>query len=261
MSSMTSPRGPLPARVYWVRRTLALVLALLLVFAIGKVLTSFGGDDGGAPKAATMAGTNSPSATPQAGSATGAGSAAGTQTVSGRAAKTTKSSGRKAGKRTVPQSVPTGPCQPDAVTVTSTVATVDGGAESTLPLRFTSTGGACTWRVSSKTVVLKITSGTDRIWSSQDCQDSIPTTDVVVRPAGEKPAQVDVTWSGRRSEAGCVKGTAWADPGSYHVSTASLGGQPTDTQFVVAAPPRPTVTRTVHPKRTRTPKAVETPKG
>ena len=50
MSSM-APRGPLPARVYWVRRTLVLVVALALVFGIGKLLTGFGGD----PKATTAA--------------------------------------------------------------------------------------------------------------------------------------------------------------------------------------------------------------
>lgn len=248
---MTSPRGPLPARVYWIRRSLAVLLALVLVFVIGKVLTSFGGNDGGAPQAATVADKSSPSPTPQAVGTAGTASAPTTQ----------RAPGKVTGKSVEPQSVPTGQCRDDDVTVASTVTRVDGGGTTILPLQLTTTGGACTWRVSSKTVVLKITSGSDRIWSSQDCTDSIPTTDFVVRPAGEKPAEVDVTWSGRRSDADCAKGTAWADVGTYHVTTASLGGDATDTQFEVAAPPRPTVTRTTRPKRTKSPKVVQTPNG
>jgi hypothetical protein len=253
MSSMTSPRGPLPARVYWIRRCLALLLALLLVFVIGKVLTSFGGSDGsgGNPAAANVADKKTPSATPQ-NDGTGAGSAAGTAQPSTKPKKTA-----------TPLSVPTGQCQDEDVTVTSTVTRINGGGEAKLPLELTTTGGACTWRVSAKSVVLKITSGTDRIWSSQDCKGAIPTTDVIVRPDGEKPAKVNVTWSGRRSHGGCAKGTAWADPGWYHVSAASLGGSPSDTQFELAAPPRPTVTKTAHPKQkpTKKPTSGKTPKG
>src|SRR3712207_838388 len=47
MSGVTRPRGPLPARVYWVRRALVLGLAVVLVFAIGRLLQgfTFGGDE------------------------------------------------------------------------------------------------------------------------------------------------------------------------------------------------------------------------
>jgi hypothetical protein len=243
---MTSPRGPLPARVYWVRRGLALLLALLLVFVIGKVLSSFGGNDGGGSATATIVSKESAGPTqPPDGSA--AGSAAVTD-------QSTKNSGQKTAQKTAqPLSVPTGQCQDDAVLVTPKVTKVDGGGGATLPLELTTTGSACTWRVSSATVVLKITSGSDRIWSSQDCSGTIPTTDVVVRPPDEKAAQVDVSWGGRRSQAGCPKGSGWADPGYYHVTAASLGGTPTDVQFEVAAPPRPTVTKTAHPKPTKQP--------
>ena len=69
----------------------------------------------------------------------------------------------------------------------------------------------------------------------------------MVRPQGEKEARVDVTWSGRRSATGCPKGTKWADPGYYHATAATLGGQPTDVQFQVVKPPRGTKTETVTP--------------
>ncbi|MEP6815864.1 MAG: hypothetical protein ABI873_09970 [Marmoricola sp.] len=251
MSSVTSPRGPLPPRVYWIRRGLLVLFAMLLVFVVGKVLSSFGGNDGGGSARAANVAVSTTSAAPHADATTGAGSAAGTVRPAKRSGNATL----------LPQSVPTGQCQDSDVTVTSTVTRVAGGGKVALPLELTTTGGACTWRVSSKTVVLKITSGIDRVWSSQDCAASIPTTDVVVRPVGEKAAKVDVTWTGRRSDSGCPSGSAWADPGYYHVTAASLGGAPTDTQFKLAAPPRPTVTKTTHPKPTKKPKSVKTPKG
>lgn len=252
MSSMTSPRGPLPARVYWIRRSIVVLLALLLVFVIGKALTSFGGGDGGGsnPAASNVSDKKSADPTPLSGVA-GAGPTVGVTPTA------------KSKKRATPLSVPTGQCQDEDVTVTSTVTRINGGGRATLPLKLTTAGGACTWRVSAKTVVVRITSGNDRIWSSQDCTRAIPTTDVVVRPEGEKPATVNVAWSGRRSHVGCSKGTAWADPGWYHVTAASLGGTPSDTQFELAAPPRPTVTKTAHPKHKASgkPTSGKTPKG
>ena len=47
MGSVRHPRGRLPQRVYWVRRSLVLVVALLLVFGIGKLLGGNGQDPAG----------------------------------------------------------------------------------------------------------------------------------------------------------------------------------------------------------------------
>ena len=44
MSSLTQPRGPLPARVYWTRRLILLAVAALLLVTLARVLT--GGSDG-----------------------------------------------------------------------------------------------------------------------------------------------------------------------------------------------------------------------
>ena len=42
---------------------------------------------------------------------------------------------------------------------------------------------------------------------------------------------------------------------------ATLGGEPTDVQFQVVGPPRPTVTKTTHPKPKKQPSATATPQG
>ncbi len=141
------------------------------------------------------------------------------------------------------------------------VRKVDGGSTITLPLKLVSTDGSCTWQASPEALVVKVVSGKDRIWTSQDCRSSVPTQDVVVRPEGEKATVVDVTWTGRRSREGCPTGTEWADVGYYHAIAATLGGEPTDVQFQVVGPPRPTVTKTTHPKPKKQPSATATPKG
>ena len=56
MGSVTHPRGRLPRRVYWVRRSIVLVVALLLVFGVGKLLGGTGKDD---PGSAIKANTSS----------------------------------------------------------------------------------------------------------------------------------------------------------------------------------------------------------
>ena len=47
MGSVRHPRGRLPRRVYWVRRSVVLGVALLLVFGIGRLLGGTGEDDPG----------------------------------------------------------------------------------------------------------------------------------------------------------------------------------------------------------------------
>jgi hypothetical protein len=118
-----------------------------------------------------------------------------------------------------------------------------GGVD--LVLGLTGVKPACTFTASSDTLVAKVTSGKDRIWSSQDCPASIKKASVVVRSA--EPATVTVSWSGRRSDQQCSRSTAWALPGYYHLTAAVIGSEPNDTQFQLASPPRPVITRTAKP--------------
>jgi hypothetical protein len=86
----------------------------------------------------------------------------------------------------------------------------------------------------------------DNIWSSQQCPSSIREADVVVRSA--VPAEVVVNWDGRRSDEDCSRSAGWATPGYYHAIAATLGGEPTDTQFQLTRPPAVVVTVTPKPK-------------
>lgn len=244
-SPLARPRGRLPQRVYWVRRVLVLVTALAMVFAVARLLGSGGAaeTDGTATiTAAHPQHPRTPSPTgfvgPVAGPAVGTPSASqGTQTPSGSP---------------TPLATPTGPCVAADLTVTPVITTAAAGRPIPIGLQLTGTQPACSFTVSPKTVVLKVTSGNDRIWSSQDCHKAIPTRTVAVRSAAA--TTVPVTWSGRRSDSGCTRTTAWAEPGYYHALAAALGSAPSDVQFRLTLPSRPVVTKTAHPKPTPTPK-------
>jgi hypothetical protein len=242
MSAVTRPRGPLPSRVYWTRRLIVVGVALALVFGIGHLLG--GGSDGrseGDVAALTGADTqpgHGDTGHPATGSTTGH--------TTTRHTTTTKP------KPTLPPlAEPDGPCDPSEVLVTPNISGARAGGEVVLTLELTSTdSAACTWRASASTLALKLTSGSDFIWSSQQCPRSVTAQDLILRKpvAGDKrvvPAKVGVHWSGRRSDVDCRRTTDWARPGYYHATAAALGGTSTDQQFELNYPSRPTITVTV----------------
>ncbi len=149
---------------------------------------------------------------------------------------------------------PSGPCAIDDITVTPTVPKPVAGGRVDLVLQLTGIRPACTFAVTSKTLVARITSGKDRIWSTQDCPGSVKAASVVVRSAA--PTDVVVSWSGRRSDDSCSRATPWALPGYYHVTAAAIGSEPGDAQFQLTSPPRPVVTKTAHPKKKHHKRAV-----
>jgi len=143
-----------------------------------------------------------------------------------------------------PLAVPTGPCADSDVRVDPSVdGTAYAGSDVTITLNLTTLESpACTWEVSSDSVVVKLTSGSDRIWSTQDCAAAIATQSVIVRK--DAKTKVDITWSGQRSDDDCTRTTLWAQPGYYFATAAALGAEPEDQQFQLLTPLRPTITPT-----------------
>lgn len=255
MSSLTNPRGPLPAGIYWRRRALVIGLALLLVGGLGWLLTGASdGSDGEAaardraalvgqegtraaePSATTV--TTSPTATEAAEPA------AKDRSATGRAGKSKK---QKAREKKAPLPAPDGPCDPADVTVRPVVRDAVAGKRVDIELALrTEESEACTWTASADTVTLKITSGDDDIWFSSQCPDALPTEDVVVRSGTS--TRVTVPWDARRSDEGCTNQRLWAMPGWYHVQAAALAGEPTEVQFELTRPVSETITPTPTPE-------------
>lgn len=251
MTALTSPKGPLPARVYWVRRVLLLGVVLLLVVGIARLLG--GGSDAkssGTPTATRAAATGaatSSSAAADAPEASADAPAADPATTPGRKRKRDRDVpvATPTPEAPVPPA-PTGVCTNEDVAITPNAdgATAGGKVQFLLTLR-TKVTPACTWQVSPDTLTLKITSGEDDIWASRECTVSIPTQDVTLYR--DFDASVPVVWSGRRSDEECSKLTEWADAGWYHLLVATYAGEPVDLQFQLGVPAPVTVTKTVDP--------------
>ena len=248
MGAPTTPRGRLPQRVYWVRRGLVVLVALLLVLGIGKLLGGGGSDGAGTASDAAAKSAAKPSASSAAPMGPTAVATPGTPTETSTGAPTATATGSA-----VPLVAPSGPCTDDEVTVTPSIPQAWAGVRSTIDLQLQGTQPACTFDVSSSTVVVKITSGSDRIWSSQDCPKAVPTQQVVVRSGTS--TTVPVRWSGRRSDADCSSSPDWALPGFYHVVAAAFGSTPTDRQFQVTRAPARRVTQTPTPTPGASPSA------
>lgn len=242
MSGLARPRGPLPARVYWFRRSMVLFTAFALVFAIGRLLSGPDSEPSGDTVAVTAA---EPSATTPG--------VAGPMPIKSTAAGKPRRPTPSPTGTPVVLAEPSGPCSVDEITVTPTVPTAVAGRRVNLVLELTGIRPACTFSVSSRTLVAKVTSGPDRIWTSQDCPAAIRAASVVVRSA--VPTKVVVPWNGRRSDDDCSRNTGWALPGYYHVRAAAIGSEPGDAQFRLTSPPRPVVTRTAQPTKQSTAKA------
>jgi hypothetical protein len=215
---------------------MVLVTALALVFAVGRLLngSGSGSSDG---KATVTAGSPTPTTT--------------TPGVAGPfPIRATGGSGRPAaaGTPTV-LAAPTGPCAVNEISVAPTVPHPVAGGRVALVLELTGIKPACTFAVSSRTLVAKVTSGKDRIWSTQDCPGAVHESSVVVRSAA--PTQVTVTWSGRRSDDECSRSTSWALPGYYHLTAAVIGSEPGEARFRLIGPPRPVITRTAKPHQAK----------
>lgn len=243
MGTVVHPRGRLPARVYWFRRSLVLLTVLALVFAIGRLLNG-----GSSPAHTAVEAAATPSSTPSASPAAGLAGPMPLRPV-GTGAVQPSATGSP-----VVLAAPSGPCAVDEITVTPSVPSADAGGKVSLVLELTGIRPACTFSVTSKTVVAKVTSGKDRIWSTQDCPHAISASTVVVRSAA--PTKVVVPWSGRRSDDDCSRSTSWALPGYYHLTAAAIGSEPATAQFRLGVPPRPVVTKTAHPKKKKQKQAV-----
>lgn len=238
MTAATRSRGRLPQRVYWFRRVLVLTVAAALVFGIGRVLEAGPGSGDG------------PSARPASAQGSGVTPPAPTSLATAEV-NPARQGRRKAGEprrsRTA-LAMPTGPCRASDVRVAPLLReTAYAGGDVRLTLRLTTLESpACTWQVGPGAVAVRLISGSDRIWSSQDCPSAVPTVPVVLRSG--KAAFVEVTWPGRRSNSDCSRMTDWAVPGWYHVSAAALGSDPVTEQFELKAPIPETITPTPTPR-------------
>jgi len=192
MALSVRPVGPEPAATYWVRRAVLVVALLLVVLLLRGLLTSSDGPD-------TVA---TGSATPRP-----------TPSVSASASAAPSPS----------PSPSTGPCADDALEVQARAEqeSYAAGGRPLLLLDVTNTGTVpCTRDLGQAAIELLVVSGSDRIWSSDDCAPGGPERVVTLEPG--EPSRAQVTWPGQRSLPACAGPQADAQAGTYRV-TARVG--------------------------------------
>lgn len=204
------PVGPEAESTYWLRRAVLAVGVVLLLVLLTTLVG--GGDD---PD--TLAGDASPSPSPVAGPTTSP-----TASPSGTASPTASPRGTaspSASPGATPTSSPGGRCDPDALTI-EPAADQDSysvGSSPRLSLTVANTGSTpCTLDLGQAQVELVVTSGGDRIWSSDDCAPGGEPGIVTLEP--REPAVQRVTWNGLRSQPGCPGDRTRAEAGTYRVA-------------------------------------------
>ena len=243
MSVLVRPSGPLPSRVYWIRRIAVLAVALVLVTGVAAVLGALSDGASGPDRASQVAATTTDAETSKAASQPASDSADGT-------APSTSPTREPAPDRPEAEQVrPDGPCVDSDVLASPIVYRAMAGQRTRILLELTTRESpACRWRASAGTVTVKLTDHTgEEFWSTRQCPSAVPRRDLVLRRT--KGVRIAVVWSGRRSDPDCSVNTQWALPGWFRVQSAALAGEPRELLFelrrpvrVVTSAPEPTPT-------------------
>jgi hypothetical protein len=187
------PVGPLPASTYWRRRVLILVVLVVVVLVLAKACGS--GD-----KKDTLSG------------------AAASPSPSAAASEAPSAAPSPSPSPQSPSPAPLQACR-DTVLQISTESDAEaypsgGSPKFTLTVRNIGSV-ACTRALGPDAVELRVFSGEDRIWSSDDCNTAKGEGVMTLKP-GEAQA-LTVRWPGKRTKPDCVVGDV-AQPGTYRVS-------------------------------------------
>ena len=89
----------------------------------------------------------------------------------------------------------------------------------------------CVVSVTPKTFELKIYSGTDRIWSSDDCARAVKPRKATVK--AEDALEWRMAWDGQRSRAGCRSRPEAPKPGTYFATAQLDGAKPVQLRMIL----------------------------
>jgi hypothetical protein len=228
------------ASVYWRRRFIALVVGLAVLAVVAWALN--GAINGRAP--ANSSGTNSANTTN-----TGITNPLSATNAPNSAAShgSTTGSGKKGGAGAVHHSPSPGPsashhpaagqrglktCARSDVVLSVFSAQANYSARQTPEFTIDVVSTApktCTFNIGASRLVLQITQGNKKIWTSADCAEGRAQLNSRLRRG--VPTTVPITWDGQRSAPGCpVPGTA-AKPGTYTATATDGHLSSTSVQF------------------------------
>jgi hypothetical protein len=188
---MMHPTGPQSPGVYWVRRAVVLVVLLVLLLGVRWLLTGRGGGTPSATPTPSPSSSSSQSSTPT----------------------TSTSTSPK------PTSTGTVSCTKSQISVTASTdaASYPVGSTPHLRMKIENTSSTpCTRDIGASQNELLITSGTARVWSSDDCSPGGGSQVVTMAPG--QSYSVAVTWLGKLSAKGCPANQPAATKGTYKLT-------------------------------------------
>jgi hypothetical protein len=208
------PSGPLPARVYWVRRTIVLGLPLLVVALVVWVLVGRGAAGASADGELPPASETSPAGTDATTPAGDEGADAGEE-------QDDASSDQPAN------------CAPEvlALAITATAESFPAGVSPTFAVSITNTGSEpCLVDAGEAQREVVITSGVDRVWSSRDCV-AAGTEERTLLLGGGVVDETPLAWNRERSAQGCPAGQPEPGAGTYSAAFTLAGATATPAVF------------------------------
>jgi hypothetical protein len=201
MSTFKHPVGPQPNRVYWRRRLLVGLGALVVLIVIVLIVVRPGSSQG-EPRAVPTT-TATPSGQP---------------TVPPSTSIPTTSSTAKA------QACDSSEVTVGAVTDSTSYA---AGVFPNLSLSLTNTGSKpCKINAGTAQQVFTISSGSEVYWKSTDCQTNPTNAEVVLQPGKTVTTQTPIVWDRTRSDPATCNATRTQVPAggaSYHLQTSVAG--------------------------------------
>jgi hypothetical protein len=238
MSSVLHPVGPEPPQTYWVRRAAVLSVAIL-VLAVVVALIIAGTSSGSAVQAApspppvaisTTAATSSATATPTARNTPDAKASP----ASPRRSVASKPSASKPSAKP-PRTRPPAPAACPAADLRPTLTgkqRLKVRADNVFRLSLINgSQQTCVAEVTAKNFELKIYSGKDRIWSTNDCSRAVKSVKKTLK--AEEALEWSLTWNGRRSRDNCKNRAEIPRPGTYFATAQLVGAKPVQLRMIL----------------------------
>ena len=232
MSSVLHPVGPEPPQTYWVRRVLVRVSAILVVAVVAALIFT---------QSNSSAVSASPTPVPSVAASRRATPTASATPQPSRRRPRRRSSARTAKPKPVksvqppakPTRVPVLACPADQLraTLTGKNRLKTGKAAKFEISLINGSGQTCRVAVSRANFELKIYSGTDRIWSSDDCTKAVRKLTKNVK--AERAVAWTMKWDGRRSRDDCKRRPEIPRAGTYYATAQFKGAKPVQLRMIL----------------------------